>query len=153
MRECPSVSNRPSDDMMCVMLFLKLKVWPVIAGFIAASIVMMAFEYTNSFFFPLPEDLDWANPEAVRALTASLPWTAYILVLLGWMAGSFTGGYVATYLSGKAQYRVALALGILLTLAGIWNVMLIGHSTLFNIIALPQFLIFSYLGHGWRARV
>lgn len=134
------------------MNFLKRKVWSVIAGFIAASIVMMAFEYTNSFFFPLPQDLDWTNQEAVWALTASLPWTAYILVLLGWMVGSFVGGYVATYLSGETQYRVTLMLGILLTLAGIWNVMLIGHSTVFNVIALPEFLIFSYLGHWYRLR-
>ena len=134
------------------MTFLKLKVWPVIAGFIVASIVMMAFEYTNSFFFPLPENLDWADPEAVRALTASLPWTAYILVLFGWMAGSFAGGFGTSYLSGETQYRVTLALGILLTLAGIWNVILIGHLMLFNIIAVPQFLIFTYLGHKYFLR-
>lgn len=134
------------------MNFLKLKVWPVIAGFIAASVVMMVFEYTNSFLYPLPQDLDWTNAEAVQALTASLPWTAYILVLLGWMAGSFAGGYVATHLSEERQYRVTLALGILLTLAGIWNVILIGHSTLFNILALPQFLIFTYVGQWYFRR-
>lgn len=128
------------------MTFLKTKVWPVVAGFIVASIVMMAFEFTNSFFFPLPSDLDWMDTAAVQALTASLPWTAYILVLLGWMAGSFKGGWVASYLSGDRQYKTALALGIILTLAGIWNVMLLGHLLLFNIIALPQFLIFTYLG-------
>ncbi len=74
------------------MNFLKLKVWPVVAGFVVASIVMMAFEFTNSLFFPLPSDLDWMDTAAVQALTASLPWTAYILVLLGWIAGSFAGG-------------------------------------------------------------
>ena len=31
--------------------FLKLKVWPVIAGFIVATIVMMICEYINSFIF------------------------------------------------------------------------------------------------------
>ncbi len=129
------------------MQFLKTKIWPVVAGFLAASAVMMAFEFTNSFFFPLPSDLDWTNPEAVRALTASLPWTAYILVLLGWVAGSFAGGNVATYFSGETRYCVTLALGILLTLVGIANNMMIGHHIVFNIIPLPQFLIFTYLGH------
>jgi hypothetical protein len=134
------------------MPFLKTKIWPVLAGFIVASMVMMVFEFTNSLFFPLPQDLDWANPEAVHALTASLPWTAYVLVLLGWMAGSFAGGSVATRLSGDTQYRTALALGVLLTLAGIWNVMLIGHPLLFTIISIPQFLIFTHLGHWYFRR-
>jgi len=134
------------------MSFFKTRIWPVVAGFIAASIVMMVFEYANSFFYPLPQDLDWANPEAVRALTASLPWTAYILVLLGWMAGSFAGGYVATYISGETTYRVSRALGLILTLAGVWNIFLIGHPMLFNVIALPQFLIFAYVGHRWCSK-
>lgn len=135
------------------MSFLKTRVWPVIAGFIIASIVMMAFECANSFFFPLPENLDWADPEAVRALTASLPWTAYILVLLGWMAGSFAGGIGTSYLSGDSRYRTALSLGIILTLAGIVNNMLIGHHIAFSVISLPQFLIFTYLGHRYCTRM
>ncbi len=134
------------------MNFLKTKVWPVVAGFIVASIVMMAFEFTNSFFFPLPNDLDWMDTAAVQALTASLPWTAYILVILGWMAGSFAGGGVATRLSGDTRYRTALALGIILTLAGIWNVMLLGHPLLFSITSIPQFLIFTNLGHQYFLR-
>ena len=129
------------------MSFLKTKVWPVVAGFIIASLVMMLFEYVNSFFFPLPKDLDWGDAEAVRALTASLPWTAYILVLLGWIFGSFVGGYLTARISGEMRYSASLALGIILTLAGIANIMMIGHPLLFTILSIPQFLIFTYLGH------
>jgi len=131
------------------MSFLKTKLWPVVAGFLVASIVMMVFEYINSFLFPLPKDLDWMDPEAVRAVTASLPWTAYILVLLGWIAGSFKGGCVTAYLAGETKYRLTFVLGIILTLAGIWNVMLLGHDIVFDIIALPMFIIFTYLGHRY----
>lgn len=129
------------------MLFLKRRIFPVVAGFIVASIVMMAFEYTNSFFFPIPDNLDWADPEAVRALTASLPWTAYILVLLGWISGSFVGGFVSSYLSADTRYRTGLTLGVILTLAGIANVLMIGHNILFSVISIPQFMVFTYLGH------
>ena len=131
------------------MSFLKTKVWPVFAGFVVASLVMMLFEYINSLFFPLPEGLDWRDPEAVKAVTASLPWTAYILVFLGWIVGSFKGGSAATYLSGDNQYKTAFALGILLTIAGIANVLMIGHSLLFSIVSLPMFLVFTYLGHRY----
>lgn len=134
------------------MSFLKTKVWPVFAGFVVASIAMMIFEFANSYLYPLPANLDWMDTAAVQAFTASLPWTAYILVILGWMAGSFKGGWVATRLSGDVSYRTALVLGVILTFAGIWNVMLLGHPLLFTLISIPQFLIFTYLGHRHSKR-
>jgi hypothetical protein len=131
------------------MFFLKTKLWPVVAGFVVASIVMMVFEYTNSFFFPLPQDLNWSDADAVHTFTTSLPWNAYVLVLLGWIVGSFCGGYVTTYLSGESRYSLSFSLGILLTIAGIANVMMIGHPRIFTILSIPQFLIFTHLGHRY----
>jgi hypothetical protein len=132
------------------MNFLKQKVWPVVAGLVVAFVVMMLLEYINSFFFPLPADLDWEDTAAVQAFTASLPWTAYILVLFGWILASFKAGYVTTYLAGETKYRLSLVVGVLLTLLGIVNNMMIGHDMAFNIIGLPMFIIFTYLGHRYR---
>ncbi|MFZ2555315.1 MAG: hypothetical protein WAZ27_02525 [Minisyncoccia bacterium] len=129
------------------MSFLTTKVWPVVAGFLVASIVMMIFEYINSFLFPIPKDLDWKDPEAVRALTASLPWPAYILVLLGWSFGSFKGGWVTAWLSGERTFRLSLVLALILTLAGVWNVMLIGHDIVFTLLGLPALFFGTYLGY------
>jgi hypothetical protein len=127
---------------------------PVIAGFVVASLVMLVFEYANSILFPIPSDLDWRDPAAVRALTASLPWTAHILVIVGWMAGSFIGGWATSKLSREEAYRASFALGVILTLAGLYNVMLLGHPLAFSVIAVPMFIIFTYLGHRYyRSRV
>lgn len=127
--------------------FLVEKLWPVIAGFIAASAVMMVFEFTNSFFFPFPEGMNVMDIEAVHAFTESLPWTAYILVLLGWIGGSFSAGWVTTRFSGERRYRLAFIVGALLTIGGIANNILIGHTILFNIIGLPVFIVFTYVGN------
>jgi hypothetical protein len=129
--------------------FLKTKVWPIVAGFIVASIVMVFCEWINSFFFPVPKDIDWSDAKAVRALTSALPWNAYILVIAGYIIGSFKGGYVTTYLAGDKEYSTALVLGLILTLAGYANVLMLGHMVLFSVVALPQFLIFTYLGHRY----
>ena len=134
------------------MSFLKLKVWPVVAGFIVASIVMMIFEFINSFLFPLPENLDWADTASVQALTASLPWTAYILVLLGWAIGSFKGGCVTTYLSGEKEYRVTAALSILLVIAGGIDMAMLGHPLVFSVLGTATLLFFPYLGHKYLLR-
>lgn len=135
------------------MSFLTKWLWPIVAGFIIASIVMMIFEYINSFIFPIPSDLDWNDPEALRALTESLPWTAYILVLLGWAFGSCKGGWVAAWLAGETKSRASLVLALLLVAAGIYNVMLIGHDVVFTLIGLPALFIGTYLGfHAVQAK-
>ena len=137
--------------------FLKLKLWPVVAGLLSAFIIMMICEYINSFIYPLPDDLDIMDTVAVQAFTASLPWTAYILVFLGWVLGAFKAGCVTTYLSKEEKYRLSFVVGVLLTLLGLINNLLIGHAVFFNIIGLPMFILFTYVGHKymwkvWRAR-
>jgi uncharacterized membrane protein YciS (DUF1049 family) len=132
---------------------LRFKVWPVVAGLLIAFIVMTIFEYVNSFFFPLPKDLDIYDPAAVQAFTATLPWTAYILVFLGWVLGSFKAGCVTTYLAREQKYRLSFLVGILLTIGGIINNLVIGHNMFFNIIAWPMFIVFTYLGHKYLRKV
>lgn len=133
--------------------FLKLKVWPVTAGLLTAFIIMMLFEFVNSFIFPLPEGLDTRDPEAVRAFTQSLPWTAYILVFLGWVFAAFKAGCVTTYLAKEETYRLSFVTGIILTLLGVVNNFLIGHDVLFNIVGLPMFILFTYLGYKYVLKV
>lgn len=129
--------------------FLKMKLWPVIAGLLVAFIVMMIFEYVNSLFFPLPANTDLTNLVAIHSYTASLPWTAYILVFLGFVVGAFKAGCVTTYLSKEKTYSLSLIVGIVLVVFGLANNIAIGHSTIFNIISLPMFIIFTYLGHRY----
>ncbi len=133
--------------------FLTTKVWPVVAGLLTAFIIMMVFEYVNSFLYPLPEGLDIYDPAAVQAFTASLPSTAYILVFLGWILGAFKAGCVTTYLAKEDTYRLSFIVGVLLTLAGIANNIMIGHDMFFNIIGLPMFIVFTYLGHKYLRKV
>lgn len=135
------------------MQFLRYKLWPVIAGLLVAFIIMMIFEYINSFFYPLPEGLDIKDPASVQAFTKSLPWTVYILVLAGWILGAFKAGCVTTYLSKEETYKLSFIVGVILTLLGIVNNIAIGHDLFFNIIGLPMFILFTYLGHKYMKKV
>lgn len=132
------------------MNFLFKKAWPVIAGLLVSFVVMTLFEFGNSFIYPLPPDLDMTDGNAVRAFTASLPWTAYLLVLLGWMVGAFAAGYITTWLSKESAYRLSLTVGITLVVLGAINNFLLGHDLVFSIIGLPMFILFTYLGHRVR---
>lgn len=129
--------------------FLKHKVWPVVAGILVAFITMMIFEFINSFIYPLPVGLDTMDYHAVHVFTATLPWTAYILVILGWIFGALKAGYVTTYLSKEKTYRLSLIAGSILALLGIVNNLMIGAQIIFTILAIPIFIGFSYLGHTY----
>ena len=133
--------------------FILTRLWPLIAGLLLAFVVMTLLEYANSFIYPLPEGLDISDPQAVRVFTATLPWTAYVLVLAGWILGAFIAGLLTTYLSGEQKYRLSFLVGIILTLLGIINNVLIGHSMFFNMVGLPMFIIFTYLGHRYMRRM
>lgn len=122
------------------------KVWPVFAALLVASATMMVFEFINSRFFPLPADLDWNNRDAVMAFTDTLPWSAYILVLLGWTGGSFLGGWVAVYLAKANSLQLPLVAGGILAFLGLLNNMMLGQSILFSVLTLPLFILFAYLG-------
>lgn len=132
--------------------FIQRKVWPVCAGLLTAFVLMMIFEYANSFIYPLPAGLDMKDTQELWAFTASLPWTAFILVLLGWIVGSFKAGCVTTYLSREKKYRLSLFVGVVLTMMGITNNIMIGHPLLFSLIGLPVFVVFTYLGHRYIVR-
>ena len=130
--------------------FLRTKLWPVVAGLLAASIIMMLFEAVNSIFFPLPESLMNSDDiQALQAFTASLPWNAFVMVFLGWVVGSFVAGVLVTRITKERIYRMSLVVGAILTLLGVANNALIGHPLLFNIISLPMFMVFTYLGHRY----
>ncbi len=96
----------------------------VIAGFVAASVIMMIVETANGkVIYPeLGKQAEGVTDrEEIKAIMASAPVGALVVVLVGWALGSVAGGYLATLISGKPPFGHALVLGVLLTLAGVAN--------------------------------
>ena len=127
----------------------------VIAGFVAASAVMMAIEWLNGHvLYPELGKLAAAmtDREAIRALMASAPVGAFLVVLLGWALGSLLGGFVAAWIGWYAPARHALILGGLLTLAGVANNLMIPPPTWFWVVSVFVCLPAAYLGGGLAPR-
>src|SRR5213593_1617544 len=77
----------------------------VIAGFVAASAVMMVIETINGrVLYPdlgkMAEGM--TDREAIRAFLANAPVGAFLVVLLGWMLGSLVGGFLAAWTGWNA---------------------------------------------------
>jgi hypothetical protein len=121
----------------------------VIAGFVAASAVMMLIESINGrVLYPglgkMAEGM--TDREAIRNLMATAPVGAFLVVLFGWMLGSLVGGLLAAWIGWNAPGAHALVLGGLLTLAGIANNLMIPPPMWFWILSLVVFLPAAHTG-------
>ncbi len=121
----------------------------VVLGFVAASVVMMIVESVNSRMF-YPELAKAAegvtDREALRTLFAAAPIGALLVVVAGWLVGSFVGGWVAARVAGRAGIRHGLVLGLLLTLAGIANNLMLPPPLWFWIAGLVVMLPAAWAG-------
>ena len=121
----------------------------VVAGFIAASIVMMIVESINGHV--LHPDLAKAaegvtDREALRALLAAAPVSAFLVVIAGWILGGVAGGWTTASIAARASARHGLILGTLLTLAGIANNLMVPPPPWFWVASLAVLLPATIVG-------
>ena len=123
----------------------------IVVGFVAASTVMMAFEYANSQMFPFPAGTDLNDIGQVRAFAATMPLSALAFVAVGWSMGSLLAGIVSTRIAGGESATPALVTGVLLTAFGAVNAWMIQNPLWFHLGGLPIFMLGAVLGE-WAGR-
>ncbi len=121
----------------------------VVAGFVAASAIMMVVECVNGQIL-YPElgksAAGVTDIQKIKEIMASAPIGALLVVLFGWGLGSFAGGFLTTLISRKPPGRSALVLGVLLTLAGVANNLMLPPPMWFWLATFVVFLPATYLG-------
>ena len=129
----------------------------VLAGFVAASVVMMLVEMMNGrVFYPeLGKAAEGVTDrETVRAIIAAAPLGAMLVVIAGWILGGVAGGWTAARIAPRAAVGHGLALGALLTLAGVANNLMVPPPAWFWVVSLVVLVPASYVGArlaGWRS--
>ncbi|HSA57212.1 MAG TPA: hypothetical protein VLE53_15980 [Gemmatimonadaceae bacterium] len=118
----------------------------VLGGVVAGFIVIFVVQNISSAMYSLPEDVGTADREALARAMAGLPLGAFLMVLLSYALGSLLGGWVAARNAPRAPMAHALAVGALLTLAGLMNLMAFRHPTWFIVLNVPEFVFFAWLG-------
>jgi hypothetical protein len=84
--------------------------------------------------------------EAIRALFAAAPIGSLLVVIIGWVLGSVTGGWTTARLAAKAKAGHSLVLGGLLTLAGVANNLMLPPPIWFWVASLAVLLPSACLG-------
>jgi len=117
-----------------------------LAGFIVALLVIAGVQYISSILFPMPEGIDLQSAEEIRQWVETLPIAALFLVLLSYALGSFLGGMAIGIIAKNKAVAIAIGVGILLTLAGISNLLVIPHPLWFTVINLVLYVPLTIFG-------
>ncbi|MGV8929132.1 MAG: hypothetical protein ACOH1E_05240 [Brevundimonas sp.] len=97
----------------------------LIAGVVAAFVVMMALELIGFFMFPPPAGLNPADAEDVRQMMAAAPLAAKVWVVFGWFVAAVAGGWLARRLT--RWHRAGWVIVGLIVLGGVFNLIQIPH--------------------------
>ena len=123
------------------------RILAVIAGCVVAMAVIFLVESISHRFSPPPVGTDFKNPESLKHMMDNVPTNSFILLLGGYILGSFAGGLTATLLSGRNNFVPATVVGGILTAGGIMDLVQIPHPLWFSAISLLLYVPFALLGY------
>jgi len=112
----------------------------VVLGAIVGGVTVGVVEMIGHVVYPPPPNLDASNPEALKAYIATAPLAVMLFVLLAWVVGAFTGGFVAAWIGRRAPTVHALIIGGFILLAGIATMLVYPHPVWFwiaGIVSVP----------------
>jgi hypothetical protein len=127
------------------------KVLAVIVAMIVAWAIIMISQMLNAAFIMPPAADVVADPGRLREYIASMPNSAYAMVLIGYVVASFAGGFIATKMARQVGggFVETLVVAAILELMAILNffVMMPGQAMWFVIASLLCFFPLALLGH------
>lgn len=123
-------------------MIIARRIAAVIAGLIVAFLLVAGAEGIAHKVHPPPPGTNMQDMEQMKAFVATLPLSVLLIVLTGWLIGTF----VATWVAAKiAQNPIpAYIVGGLLLCAGIANAFIIPQPVWFSIVSFA-----IYIGGTW----
>lgn len=110
------------------------KLGGVVAGAVAAVLLIIALESVIRYVFP-PPPLDYDDPEVRRTLALRAPFASLMSVVVAYALASALGAWTAVRVAREGPWP-AWAVGGLLLLLTILNVATIPHPVWFTVLAL-----------------
>jgi hypothetical protein len=126
------------------------KILAVIVALITAWGIILIVEMIASRLWSTPNNLEYMSRGDMAAYFSSLPVTAYVVVLVGYLIAAFFGGFIVTKMSRRESPGVTLpiVIGIVLTLGAILNfVTLPGQPIWVIVVGVLIFIPLSLTGH------
>ncbi|MBK8414368.1 MAG: hypothetical protein IPL22_07545 [Bacteroidetes bacterium] len=115
-----------------------------ITGLAAAIVTFLIVESINGAIHPIPPTLDFQDNTAVKTFYNNQPFSMWLLVLAGWITGSFLCGLLIRLISGSSDKKLPFIAGIILTLSAVTNFYLLPHPTWFIVAGLLVFVLLPW---------
>jgi hypothetical protein len=122
-------------------------VLPVVVGAMGGMMLITVGEMWIETIFPLAPGTDKYDVESLARGMSAMPDKAFMLLVVNYLVCSFFAGLIATLLAKRITALPAVVVGIVLTLAGLYNIIHLPHPLWFSVINLLVYLPFSYLGY------
>jgi hypothetical protein len=99
----------------------------LLAGVVAAVLVVVLVDALVGSIYPLPEGTDLNDRAAMRAAVAAMPTAAFALLLGGWVVAAAAGAYLAARLARRSPALHGLIVALFVMMATIANLAAIPH--------------------------
>jgi hypothetical protein len=111
----------------------------IIAGLAVGMTANMALITLNSkVFYPMPD------AEGVSAWMATLPATAFLVVMLAHLSQALCGGWVAARLASSHPMRLAMSVGVFSLVGGVMAFFMF-DGPIWMVVELPLYLAVAWL--------
>jgi hypothetical protein len=117
----------------------------VVAGFVAANLVIMVVTMSSGYVVAPPAGADMNSAEGLRAAMPRMTPLHFLMPFLAHALGALTGGLVAARAAASHRMNMALVLGGIFFVIGVVMVKLVGGPLWF--IALD--LVVAYVPMAW----
>jgi hypothetical protein len=114
---------------------------------IAVAIVFLGDELSH-MLYPFPADVDPNDADALRAYIATVPIAGFLMVMSGWVLGTFVGAVVAGRIGTTKAWVYPTIVGGLVFAATTATLIAIPHPLWFSIVSLLAILASAWL--AWK---
>lgn len=121
------------------------KILAVVAGLFVAFCLIVVIELVSTLLHPMPEGLDPANAEQFQTHVATLPISAFLLVLTAWTLGTFAGGFVAAKIARSHALLFSGVVGAFVFAATVFTLLEIPHPLWVSITAVLAIPVAAFL--------
>ncbi len=122
----------------------------VLVGLFTAVVTVAVVEQLGHFVFPPPENIDYTDMAAVKAMLKSLPIAAFSFVLAAWFLGTFMGSSIALLIAKSRHFLFAAIISVLILGAAVVTTVSIPHPFWFVATAIIGIPVSGWL--AWRIR-
>jgi hypothetical protein len=111
----------------------------MLAGIVVAILTFTLIEQLGHSIFPPPATINWNDSNAVKAFMDNQPVGSYLLVLAGWIIGSFAAAIITQKISQQSAYILPAVLSALLLASAALNFFMLPRPVWFVVAGLIVF--------------